>query len=250
MTFRNTNRQTAIPYLLPVRCVLFLLSFVVLSHFTKLPYFALGKWWTAVAIVCNFITIAILYATLRIKKITVGRLLGYEKGKTKIKSAIFIVTVMLLVGMGGLYLAGLICYAEFPHLDKTMVQPVPLWLAVIVLLLLPISTFIAEDGLYLGYAINLSSLHKWVNVSFAAFFYALQHSFIPFMPDGTFLLYRFLSFLPLTVQRKSICVFGIIYVTSYGIGYGITHRCKVRYGRFCRFYRFYFIFDDCRFAWG
>lgn len=101
--------------------------------------------------------------------------------------------------MCGLYLAGLICYGAFPYLDKTMVEPVPLWLAIFALLFLPLTTTIAEDGLYLGYGINIATGNKWVNVSLSAFFYAFQHSFIPFLPDGIFILYRFLSFLPLTV---------------------------------------------------
>ena len=32
-----------------------------------------------------------------------------------------------------------------------------------------------------------------------AFFYALQHSFIPTLFDGKYIIYRFLSFLPLTI---------------------------------------------------
>lgn len=45
----------------------------------------------------------------------------------------------------------------------------------------------------------MSANGKWLNVSLSAFFYALQHSFIPFLPDGVFVLYRFISFLPLTI---------------------------------------------------
>lgn len=193
------NSKKTIPYLLPIRCVLFLLSFVILSAITHLPYNSISKWWTSIAILCNIITIAILYLVARKKKLTYKMLLNYEKGKTKVKSAILIVLITLVVGMGGLYLAGLICYGSFPYLDKTMVEPIPLWLAIIVLLLLPVSTTLAEDGLYLGYSINISTSNKWLNVSMAALFYALQHSFIPFLPNGIFILYRFLSFLPLTI---------------------------------------------------
>ncbi len=194
----ESNKKT-IPFLVPVRCILLLVAFVFISVISKLPYSAISKWWTSVAIVCNLITILILYFFSRKKKITYLKLLNYEKGKTKAGSAILIVIITIAVGMCGLYLAGLICYGAFPYLDKTMVEPIPLWLAIIVLLLLPLSTTLAEDGLYLGYAINTCTSNKWFNVSLAAFFYAAQHSFIPFLPDGIFILYRFLSFLPLTI---------------------------------------------------
>ena len=187
------------PYLLPVRCVLFILTFLLISAISKLLYSDISKWWTSVAVFCNLVTIAILYIFCRRKGLTYKKLIGYEKGKTKAGYAILIVFITIVAGMCGLYLAGLICYGAFPYLDKTMVEPIPLWLAIIVLILLPISTTIAEDGLYLGYAINSCAGNKWVNVSLSAFFYAFQHSFIPFLPDGIFILYRFLSFLPLTI---------------------------------------------------
>lgn len=147
----------------------------------------------------NIFTIAILYLFCSRKCITYKKLINYEKSKTKIGAAILIVFLIIAVGMCGLYLAGLICYGAFPYLDKTMEEPVPLWLAIFALLFLPLTTTIAEDGLYLGYGINIATGNKWVNVSLSAFFYAFQHSFIPFLPDGIFILYRFLSFLPLTV---------------------------------------------------
>lgn len=194
----NGNKKT-IPFLLPIRCLLFLTAFFLMTAISKLPYTAISKWWTSVAIICNLITIAILFLYSRRNGVTYKELINYEKGKTKATTAVLIVVLTISVGICGLYLAGLICYRAFPYLDKTMVEPIPLWLAISVLLLLPLSTTLAEDGLYLGYAINSATGNNWLNVSFAAFFYAFQHSFIPFLPDGIFILYRFLSFLPLTI---------------------------------------------------
>lgn len=200
MESNENGYKNAIPFLLPIRCILFLAIFYLIALISNLPYTSISKWWTSIAIVCNVVTIAILYLFSRGKGLTYKRLIGYEKGKTKAASAVLIVVLTVVVGMMGLYLAGLICYGAFPYLDKTMVEPIPLWLAIIVLLLLPLSTTLAEDGLYLGYAINSTTCNKWVSVSLSAFFYALQHSFIPFLPDGIFVLYRFLSFLPLTIM--------------------------------------------------
>lgn len=199
MKNKERSYQNSIPFLLPVRCILFLAMFFIISMLSKLRYTDISKWWTLIAIVCNIITIIILYLFSRRKKIAYLKLVNYEKGQTTITTTILIVFLTVVVGMLGLYLAGVICYKTFPYLDKTMIEPIPIWLAIIVLLWLPISTTIAEDGLYLGYAINTTAGNKWVNVFLAAFFYALQHSFIPFLPNGIFFLYRFLSFLPLTI---------------------------------------------------
>ncbi len=188
-----------IPFLLPVRCVLFLTVFCLISLIFRSPYTAIGKWWTAVAIVCNMITLAILSLFCRRNGLTYQQLLNFKAGKTKITTVIILVFITVVLGMCGLYLAGFVCYGAFPYLDKTMIEPIPLWLAIVVLLLLPITTTLAEDGLYLGYAINSTASNPWINASCAAFFYALQHSFIPFYPDIIFMLYRFMSFLPLTV---------------------------------------------------
>ncbi len=175
MSNGNIDNKKSIPLLLPIRCVVFLTAFVLLTAISKLSYNKISKQWTTVAIVCNLITIALLLLYTRKKGITYKKLLNYERGKTTIKSAIAIIVLTLTVGMSGLYLAGLICYGDFPYLDKTLVQPIPLWLAIVVLLLLPISTTLAEDGLYLGYAVNSSAGNRWVNASLSAFFYALQH---------------------------------------------------------------------------
>ena len=41
--------------------------------------------------------------------------------------------------------------------------------------------------------------NKYMAIIIPAFFYALQHSFIPLLFDFKFIVYRFLSFLPLTI---------------------------------------------------
>ena len=41
--------------------------------------------------------------------------------------------------------------------------------------------------------------NKYAAIIVPAFFYTLQHCFIPTMFDAKYMLYRFLSFLPLTV---------------------------------------------------
>lgn len=106
--------------------------------------------------------------------------------------------LILLIGMIGMYLAGYICYGVIPYAAPMMIAPIPVWLAIINIIVLPISTAFAEDGLYLGCGVNQIK-NKYMSIIIPALFFALQHSFIPTLFDVKYIIYRFLSFLPLTI---------------------------------------------------
>ena len=106
--------------------------------------------------------------------------------------------LILLMGMGGMYLAGFLCYGIIPYAAPMMIAPIPLWLAVLNLFVLPVTTALAEDGLYLGCGVGQIK-NKYIAILIPAFFFALQHSFIPTLFDARYIAYRFLSFLPLTI---------------------------------------------------
>ena len=100
-----------------------------------------------------FLTILLVILTL-IKHSSYLELINYKKGETKIKDVIIVSVIVILLGMGGMYLSGLIFYQKFPYLAPDMVSPIPLWIAIINIPLLPITTALAEDGLYLGCGVN------------------------------------------------------------------------------------------------
>ena len=106
--------------------------------------------------------------------------------------------IILLVGMAGMYLSGWICYGVIPYAAPMMIAPIPVVLAVINLIALPVSTALAEDSLYLGCGVRQFE-NKFAAIIVPAFFFAVQHSFIPTLPDVRYIVYRFISFLPLTV---------------------------------------------------
>jgi hypothetical protein len=125
-------------------------------------------------------------------------MIKYKKGNTKVYTIILILAVTFGAGFFGMYLAGFICYNIFPYTPSMLMSPLPLTLAIINIFILPITTTIAEDGLYLGIGVNQIK-NKYIAILLPAFFYALQHSFIPFLLDTKFIIYRFISFFPLTV---------------------------------------------------
>lgn len=185
------KRQTAC--LLPLRGIVFPCAFLGLALVTGRSLTDLSKWWPVVAVVVNLGCMALL---LTLSKGQYARFVNYEKGKTRFGFAAAAAAVTLLVGFAGMYGAGFVVYGSFPYLDKVMAQPLPIPVAVICALLLPITTTLAEDGIYLG-AIHNADGDLAVTLA-SAFFYGAQHSFIPLLPDGRFILYRFLCFAPLT----------------------------------------------------
>ena len=106
--------------------------------------------------------------------------------------------VVVMVGGTGMYLAGYLCYGVIPYAAPMMIAPIPAWLAIINVIVLPISTAFAEEGLYLGCGVNQIK-NKCIAIILPAFFFALQHSFIPLLFDGKYIIYRFISFFPLTL---------------------------------------------------
>ena len=185
-------------FLLPIRIVLFILSFLLISLFTQKGLSEISNLWSIIVSFCNIVTIMILLCICKKEKLKYLELINYKKRNTRTWTVIFVSILTLSIGFFGMYLAGFICYNIFPYMPVMMLQPIPIMLSIINIFILPITTTIAEDGLYLGIGVNQIK-NKYTAVLFPAFFYALQHSFIPFLLDSKFIMYRFISFFPLTI---------------------------------------------------
>ena len=191
----NRNK---LAFFLPIRSVIFIIVFLFGSKIVEKELSDISNWWTIVATAVNLITIILLIFISKKNGMTYGELINYKKGATKVKQIVIISIIVLLVGTGGMYLAGFICYGVLPYAPPMMIAPIAKILAIMNFFLLPVSTAFAEDGLYLGCGVNVID-NKWAGIFVPAFFFALQHCFIPTIFDGKFILYRFLSFLPLTI---------------------------------------------------
>lgn len=185
-------------YLLPIRCIMFIFIFIIGSLITKNSLENISNWWSIVASIVNVITILILILICKKMNITYSKLINYEKGKTSIKQIILITIIVLIFVSIGMNIAGFICYGVIPYAAPMMAKPIPVILAIINFIILPITVPFAEDALYLGIGVN-SFKNKYLSIIIPAFIYALQHSFIPTLLDGKFIIYRFLCFLPLTI---------------------------------------------------
>lgn len=185
-------------FLLPVRCILFLLLFTSGSIITGKEFSEISNWWTIAATIINLFTILLLVIFAKKNHMTYWQLINYKKGETKFSQVIILSLVILVIGTGGMYLAGFICYGVIPYASPMMIAPIPKLLAIINFLPLPVTTALAEDGLYLGCGVN-GIKNKGLAILVPAFFYSLQHCFIPVLLDWQHIGYRFLSYLPLTI---------------------------------------------------
>lgn len=190
--------MSKLKYLLPIRSILFILIFVIGSIITNKSLNDITNWWSIVATIVNIITIVILIIVSKKINKSYKELINYEKGKTKVKEIIIMSLIVLSLASIGMNLSGLICYGVIPYLAPMMATPIPIVLAIINFIALPLTVSFAEDGLYLGCGVN-SFKNKYLAIIVPAFFYALQHSFIPVLFDTKYIIYRFLCFLPLTI---------------------------------------------------
>jgi len=190
-------RNKKLILLMPLRSVLFILVFLTASAVSGKDLSDISNIWSVAASVINILFVLSLVLITR-KQGGYLKLINYEKGKTRPKQVFAMIGIILLVGMAGMYLAGWICYGVIPYAAPMMIAPVPVVLAVINLIVLPVSTALAEDSLYLGCGVRQFE-NKFVAIIVPAFFFAVQHSFIPTLIDVRYIIYRFISFLPLTV---------------------------------------------------
>lgn len=194
------------PFILPLfRSVLFITVGVLFAIVTNQSLEQASQWWSIICTVCNIITIVVLVVICKSEGYTYKKLIGYERLRGNLKFTLLIVVLMLILGIGGMYGFGFIIYGYVP---VTMVQPIPVWFALINVILLPLTIVFAELPLYFGYALNgIEKItgNRLLSIIYPMFFYALQHSFIPLLYDWKHILFRFLSFIPL------MSVLGIIY---------------------------------------
>lgn len=184
--------------ILSIRILMFISFFLLLQVITGQSSAELGKWWSIVCTGCNVLTIVFLIRYAKQHGMNYFEMINFHKNQLKVKPILMGIGIVLIVGIGGMFLSGALVFHQFPYLAKSLIEPIPVWVARINILLLPITTTLAEDGLYLGIGVNRASKGN-VQILIPAIFYALQHSFIPFYFDFDYMLYRFLSFLPLTI---------------------------------------------------
>lgn len=175
--------------LLPLRSIIFIMIFLITALLTKKSVEEISIYWTIIVVICNLLTIGVLLLLCKKEKITYLELIGFKK--SKIKTILLIGVVIAIIDAIGAYLFELVFYDVATSSSEILMHSLPIWLVVVDLILLPITSTIAEEGLYLGVGVN-----KLDNIYLAILFYAMQHCFFPMILNYRYFIYRFIVFMP------------------------------------------------------
>ena len=191
---------------LPARIVFMLVSQAIFAAVFRLeglasPWRAAGPWWTVWGTLVDMGCLACLFFLTRRENLRIRDLLGplprwlVPKG---IACFLLIFPFLLLGGSLASWLVYHSWHAPMP-LGEIWGRHLPLWGVLYSLLIWWPIWSVTEEFTYQGYlASRLAALsrHRWVPYCLVSFWWALQHSFIPFVADWRLILFRFLAFVP------------------------------------------------------
>ncbi len=222
---KSRDNSNLVPFLIPLlRPLLFIsggLSLLLIPRFSGKNLEEVSLYWPLVCIIINIVTITILKIVISKDGLKYRDLIMHNhipEGMTK--KLLTAIPLMLILGIGGLVGISVMVYGYMPVISS---QPLPVWAAIIVLLLLPSTIVFAEIPLYVGFSspgLKKATNSELFSIAYPLFFYALQHSFMPLLFDFQHIISRFLMFIPLLV------FIGIWYSRGKGllpliIGHGI-----------------------------
>ena len=180
-------------------------ALVALLYFARSapsPWQSAAPWWPVYGTVIDLGCLALLVWLSRKEGIRISDLAHADR-RRRGRDLLLGVALFFLsfpVAMGGIFLSG---FAIFGTLQPPSVYgPLPLWAALYGLLLFPVVWGVAEQMTYQGYALprlEALSQSKLAAISLVTFGWAIQHIALPLTLDLRFMLFRFVSFLPLAV---------------------------------------------------
>lgn len=148
--------------------------------------------WPIIFFIINILTIILLTVLMRMQRISYKNILKYKEKSFKWWQFILIVLGMLLSFVVGSAAAEFIAYGTFMEKTSLLTQSYNKILDYFLLILLPLTTILAEDIFFFGYLLNTVK-DKYSNYFLIAMLTAVQHGFFPFSFDLVFIGYRILS---------------------------------------------------------
>jgi len=178
-------------------------SLVALLFFSSAPspYLAAGRWWPVYGILIDLGCFLLVTWRARKEGLRFGDLINFNSkrlGRDVLRGLLYILWFfpLALVGILGF---GWLIYGAAP---PSVYSPLPVWAAVYSLLVFPALWGLMEQTTYQGYALpRLQGLlpRSGFAVAIVAFGWGIQHIALPLTFDFRFMLFRFLSFVPLAV---------------------------------------------------
>jgi hypothetical protein len=159
-----------------------------------------ARWWIFFAILANLVSIYLLMRVYRAEGKRYLDILRFSRDNVKKDLLWFFVS-----GIIGLPLAAapmnnlaVLIFGDSMTPINMMFRPLPLW-GLVIGLLFPVTIAFAELPTYFGYVmprLGAQLKNGWAAWLLASMFLALQHSFLPLILDGRFMLWRFGMYLP------------------------------------------------------
>ncbi len=203
---------------LPARIVFMLLSQAIFAAVFRMQgrtsaWHAAGAWWTVWGTLVDVGCLICLFFLTRRENLRIRDLLGPLPRWLVPKGIAFFLLIFPFFVLGG-PLSGWIVYHSWQPpipMGEIWGRHLPLWGILYSLLIWWPIWSATEEFTYQGYlASRLAALsrHRWVPYCLVGFWWALQHSFIPFVPDLRLIIFRFLAFVP------GVLVFLVIYLRT------------------------------------
>ncbi len=167
------------------------------------PMQAAERWWPYQAILANVATFLVLRRLIRREGGSFRTIFGYERWtmKSTLKQFGWLLIVGFLLGGVPLYVFSyLILGSAVP--PELMFQPLPVWAAVLAVVIFPLTNGLVETPTYIGYAfprLKSATGSLWAAVMLAGLPLAFQHVALPLVTDVPYMAWRFASFIPLAL---------------------------------------------------
>jgi hypothetical protein len=164
------------------------------------PWSASAAWWPYSASATCIVTFVFLRWRARVEAFSMASF--YRPVRPGVGKDLLLTLAVTLVG-GALAVAGTIAlvpvfFADPQTATGLLFQPLPMWAAVLAVVIFPITVALTELPLYFGYAqprVAELTRSAWAAVLVPAAALSLQHATLPLIFDTSFLAWRALMFL-------------------------------------------------------
>jgi membrane protease YdiL (CAAX protease family) len=180
---------------------------------TRHPWSASVPWWSVYGTLVDIGCLVLLGRFTRREGRRIRDLIGFDKSrwfKDLLIGLGYFLLVFPLMMMGGTMLSSLVVYGttQPPMYPGMLVaRMLPSWAVVYSLSAWWVVWSVTEETTYEAYSfIRFERLtrRRWVAIAIVGFWWALQHSFFPLIPDWRYIVWRFIAFLPGVVTAAVI----------------------------------------------
>jgi hypothetical protein len=169
------------------------------------PWRASVPWWSIYGTLVDAACLLLLMRFTRREGVRIRDLIAFQRsrwGRDLLLGIGYFLLIFPALMMGGMMLSGLIVYGttHVPmHPGLLVARALPAWAVAYSLSAWWIIWSVTEETTYNAYSlVRFERLlgRRWSATAIVGFWWALQHSFFPLIPDWRYVAWRFLGFLP------------------------------------------------------